>query len=163
MNGDLGVENDIMIVVLLAVIILMLIFILTLFRKINNVSKNHKKLLGESGVTNLEQVIIEIQEKLEDIQINNEVQKQSIHSMEMKTKQMKANVGIHRYNAFEDRGSDLSFSLAIVDDCLNGVVLSGLHTREETYVYGKPIEAGESQYALSPEEKTAINQAIKKI
>jgi ABC-type multidrug transport system fused ATPase/permease subunit len=163
MNEYLGIENDIVIVVLLAAMVMMLIFILILLNKMKKISKNHKKMLGESGVMNLEQVIIDIQEKLETIQSINEVQKQSIHNIEMKTKQLKGNIGIHRYNAFADRGSDLSFSLAIVDDSMNGVVLSGLHTREETYVYGKPLEAGESTYALSPEEKQAINQAIKKI
>jgi hypothetical protein len=76
-------------------------------------------------------------------------------------KKMKSKVGIHRYNAFSDTGSDLSFSVAILDEYQDGVLLTGIHNREQTYIYAKPIQRGQSQYTLSPEEKEAIIQTSK--
>ena len=67
-----------------------------------------------------------------------------------------------RYNAFNESGSDLSFSIAIVDDQLDGLVFTSIHGREETYCYGKPIVKGESKYPLSPEEIQVINSARSK-
>lgn len=64
-----------------------------------------------------------------------------------------------RYNAFENMGSDLSFSLALLNQDGNGVVLSSINNREESRVYAKPINHGESSYHLSEEERTAINKA----
>lgn len=66
-----------------------------------------------------------------------------------------------RYNAFEKTGSDLSFSLALLDDSANGFVLTGIFGREDTRVYAKPILKGQSRYSLSEEEIQAIKTAMK--
>ena len=69
-------------------------------------------------------------------------------------------VGIIRYNAFKDTGSDLSFTLALLDENNNGVVLNGIYSREMSNIYPKPVQNGQSSYTLSAEEKQAINKAI---
>ena len=72
-------------------------------------------------------------------------------------------VGVVRFNAFEDTGSDLSFAVAILDAQLNGVVISSLYGREESRVYAKPVEAGGSRYLLTDEERRAIEEARRKM
>ena len=72
------------------------------------------------------------------------------------------NFGMVRYNAFEGVGGEQSFSLALLDDSSNGVVLTGIFGHAETRVYAKPIEAGASRYLISPEENRAIEAARKK-
>ena len=69
-------------------------------------------------------------------------------------------VGIVRYNAFKDTGSDLSFALAMLDEKNNGVVLNGIYSREMSNIYAKPVENGESKYTISAEEQEAIDKAI---
>ena len=69
-------------------------------------------------------------------------------------------VGIIRYNAFKDTGSDLSFTLALLDENNNGVVLNGIYSREMSNIYAKPVQNGQSSYTLSNEERQAINKAI---
>ena len=71
-------------------------------------------------------------------------------------------LGLIRFNAFDNTGSDLSFSLAMTDAERNGFVLSGIYGREESRVYAKPIVAGESTYMLTKEEKQALEVAGKK-
>lgn len=70
-------------------------------------------------------------------------------------------IGMIRYNPFSEVGSDQSFSLALLDEGNNGLVISSLYTREGNRVYGKPIRAGSSTYSLSAEEKKAIEEAKK--
>ena len=68
-------------------------------------------------------------------------------------------LGVVRYNAFEDVGSDLSFAIALLDSGSNGVVISSLYGREESRVFAKPVVAGDSPYPLSEEEREAIRRA----
>ena len=70
------------------------------------------------------------------------------------------NVGLLRYDAFEDVGGRLSFSCAMLDDGGSGVVLTSINGRQETRVYAKPIAEGRSSYNLSSEEEEAIRQAL---
>ena len=67
--------------------------------------------------------------------------------------------GVVRYSAFENVGGDQSFSLALVDERGNGAMLSGLHTRDDTRVYAKPLTQWRSSYSLSAEEQQALGQA----
>ncbi|HLO02757.1 MAG TPA: DUF4446 family protein [Symbiobacteriaceae bacterium] len=68
-------------------------------------------------------------------------------------------VGMLRFNAFPDTGSDQSFSVALLDADGNGLVLTSLYGRTETRTYAKPIQAGKSAYPLSDEEIAALDQA----
>ena len=63
-------------------------------------------------------------------------------------------IGIVRYNAFKDVGSNLSFTLALLDNNNNGVVFKWyILKRDNSNIYAKPIKDGKSEYILSDEEK----------
>ena len=68
-------------------------------------------------------------------------------------------IGLVRYNAFKDVGSDLSFAIALLDNNNNGVVFNGLYGSDSSNIYAKPIKNGESTYQLSNEEQYAIEIA----
>jgi hypothetical protein len=71
-------------------------------------------------------------------------------------------IGLVRFNPFSETGGDQSFSLAILDHNNDGFVLSGLHNRDTTRVYAKPVKQGEAlDYELSNEEKKAIKDATR--
>jgi len=70
------------------------------------------------------------------------------------------NVGIVRFDAFEDMGGRLSFAVALLDEEGSGVVLSSINGRQETRIYAKPIGRGESRINLSDEESEAIRRAL---
>lgn len=71
-------------------------------------------------------------------------------------------LGLVRFNPFNETGGDHSFSLSLLDGKNNGWVMTGLHTRERTRLYVKPIKALKSEYELSDEEEKAINKAVGK-
>lgn len=69
-------------------------------------------------------------------------------------------VGVVRYDAFSDIGGQQSFSVALLDQENNGVVLSGIHSRSDLRVYAKPVVAGDSPLTLTGEERDAIARAL---
>lgn len=71
-------------------------------------------------------------------------------------------LGFRRYNPFTDTGGDQSFSAAFLDDNGNGIMISSLHSRENTRLYAKKVEKGKVlTQALSKEEQEVINEALK--
>lgn len=70
-------------------------------------------------------------------------------------------VAVVRYDAFDDHGGRLSFSAALLDDAGDGLVLTSIAGRSETRTYAKGVVAGDSQHALSPEEREAIGTACR--
>lgn len=69
-------------------------------------------------------------------------------------------VGLVRFNAFSNTGSDLSFAVALLDHHGDGLVLSSIYGRNESHAYAKPVSKGVSSYNLSDEEREAINKAL---
>lgn len=68
-------------------------------------------------------------------------------------------VGVVRFNPFEDTGGNQSFSIAMLDSKADGVVITSLHSRQQTRVYLKSIVAGKCETALSDEEAEALRRA----
>lgn len=69
--------------------------------------------------------------------------------------------GLVRFDAFDDMGGKLSFAAALLDEKGNGLVISSISGRQESRSYAKRIVNGESDIALSKEEKEAIEQALR--
>jgi len=65
-------------------------------------------------------------------------------------------LAVVRYDAFGDMGGHLSWSLAIVDDEGDGVVLTAIHGRSDTRTYAKNVTDWTSGAQLSPEETEAV-------
>ena len=70
-------------------------------------------------------------------------------------------LAVVRYDAFGDMGGHLSWSMALLDDSGNGVVLTSIHGRSEARTYAKGVKGGTSEQSLSPEEQQAIDFARK--
>jgi hypothetical protein len=69
-------------------------------------------------------------------------------------------VGTVRYDAFDDMGGRLSFSMALLDEHGDGSVITAMNGRVQTRTYAKPVTGGTSTHNLSEEEVQAIAQAM---
>lgn len=69
--------------------------------------------------------------------------------------------GIVKFNPFNETGGAQSFSLAVLDGHSSGFLITGLHGRDRTRMYVKPVKNGKSSFELSNEEKKAISEAGK--
>lgn len=70
------------------------------------------------------------------------------------------NLGVVRYDAFDDMGGRMSFSAAFLDDHGNGLVITSINARAESRAYAKAISGGTSDHNLSTEEQAAIADAL---
>ncbi|MFZ2014821.1 MAG: DUF4446 family protein [Nocardioides sp.] len=68
-------------------------------------------------------------------------------------------LAVVRYDAFGDMGGHLSWSLALLDNTGDGVVLTSIHGRSDARTYAKNVTDWSSQQQLSPEEEEAIAHA----
>jgi uncharacterized membrane protein len=161
MGEIFGVDGGILILAILALVVILLILIIIVWSKLSSLRKRYDRMLNGSSSTNVEELLIEMQNKLSGHKAQSHEHASRIEEIRETLKKMKSKVGIHRYNAFGDSGSDLSFSVAILDEYKDGILLTGIHSREQTYIYAKPIENGQSKYTLSPEEKETIIQTSK--
>ncbi len=68
-------------------------------------------------------------------------------------------LAVVRYDAFGDMGGRLSWSMAVLDDGGNGVVVTSIHGRSDARTYAKNVVQWSGGQQLSPEESDAIQQA----
>jgi hypothetical protein len=144
----------------------LLIFVLLLMnlsnrskvKKLRN--KYYKFMNGLSGV-NIEAVLDDCLEKVNGIMDKNKEIELQINTIERNMYYCVQKVGVVRYNAFDNVGSDLSFSIALMDNNDDGLVISSLYSRDSSSTYAKPVLNSKSRYALSAEEIKAIDVAKK--
>ncbi len=68
-------------------------------------------------------------------------------------------LAVVRYDAFGDMGGHLSWSMALLDDRGDGVVLTSIHGRSDSRTYAKNVSGWSATQQLSPEEEEAIGFA----
>ena len=157
-------RSDILLLVLLiAVIVLFVLYIISV-ANLKKLRVSYSKFMNKLGNgNNLEEMMKEYIKRVNKVEAKNEEIISYCKVIEENIKRCSQKMGIVRYNAFKDTGSDLSFALAILDDYNNGVVLNGIYARDSSNIYAKPVQGGESKYVLSNEEKEAIKKAINNI
>lgn len=157
--NEIGITNTF--IILLVLIFVLLILIITFMCKTIYLDKKYKKFMKKLGESeNLEEDLENYMYKVERVEKQNAEILGQLSGLDKDLEVCIQKVGIVRYSAFQDTGSDLSFSLALLDEKDNGVVMNGIYSREMSNIYAKPVEAGKSSYTLSEEEQQAIKKAM---
>lgn len=132
-----------------AIIVLLASWIFSLELRLKNFFRGKK-------AKDLESVMLNINEELKRLNASKEEMEKYLTTVEGRLKKSVQNIRTVRFSPFGDTGSNQSFAIAFLDEDGNGVVLSGLHTRDKVSIFAKPVEKRSSQYALTQEEKEAI-------
>lgn len=82
-----------------------------------------------------------------------------VHALRADARQTLRHLAVVRYDAFGDMGGQLSWSLALLDDVGDGLVITSVHGRSEARTYAKNISEWTCDQQLSPEEEEAIAAA----
>ena len=85
--------------------------------------------------------------------------RQEVAALRAEAKGALRHVGLVRYDAFGDVGGRQSWSVALLDDDGNGVVLTAIHGRSEARSYAKSVAGWTSEQKMSPEEQDAVASA----
>ena len=148
-------------IILIINILLVIIYILNSI-KLTKLRKNYADFMTKLGKgTNINDMLEHYVKGVEDIKKENGEIELYCKKLDEDSKQNLKKIGMVRYNAYKDTGSDLSFALAILNDNNTGIVLNGIYGRDTSNIYAKPVVNGNSEYALSKEEKEAIERAMK--
>lgn len=157
--NTVGIQNILLILASLNVILLIaFVIVVVKLSKINKKYHNFMKKLGNGK--NIEEDLENYMYRVERVEKQNAEITEFVKNIDKDLEKCIQKVGMVRYNAFKDTGSDLSFALALLDENNNGVVLNGIYSREMSNIYAKPVENGKSSYATSEEEKEAIKKAV---
>lgn len=152
-NENFLMINFIFEIILLIVVVIALYFLVKL-------TKEYKAFMKKMGKgNNISEMLKEYLEDVELIKRDNSEIKAYYTKLDNDISSCIQKVGLVRYNAFKDVGSDLSFAIAFLDREDNGVVFNGIYGSESSNIYAKPIKQGQSQYQLSDEERYAIDLA----
>lgn len=154
-------KNDNFLLILLGIVAVLLIGFIILIVKVSFLNKKYISFMKKIGNgKNIEEDLENYMHRVNRVEKQNVEIKEVIESINKNMNNCIQKIGIVRYNAFKDTGSDLSFALAMLDEKNNGVVLNGIYSREMSNIYAKPVENGVSKYTISDEEKEAIRRAI---
>ena len=146
--------------ILIAVVVLFFLMIFLCY-KYSKLQKNYNRFIKKVGNgENIQEDLENFMYKVDKVEKQNAEILGNCSQLSNELEKCIQKIGIIRYNAFKDTGSDLSFALAMLDDKNNGVVLNGIYSREMSNIYAKPVENGKSSYTLSEEEKMAKDKAI---
>jgi len=80
-----------------------------------------------------------------------------VQALRMEASQALRHLAVVRYDAFGDMGGHLSWSMALLDDAGDGVVLTSIHGRSEARTYAKNVTGWTCEQTLSPEEEEAVS------
>ncbi|MEW6724978.1 MAG: DUF4446 family protein [Bacillota bacterium] len=119
----------------------------------------YRALMRTADAKDLDQILVDLGNDLRRLEGALNDADRRLDGVNRRLDQALQRVGVVRFNAYDDTGSDLSFAIALLDAQHNGVVISSLFGRHESRIYAKPIQTGESTYLLSDEEREALRRA----
>ena len=143
-----------------ALILLLLIIAIVHTVRLSKLSRRYKKFMSGKNAKSLEQDIEGIFEDNKFIKASTEKNRKDIQSLYRKFEGAFQKVGIVKYDAFNQMGGQLSFSLALLDENDNGFILNSVHSTEGCYSYTKEIKKGICEISLGDEEKKALDIAM---
>lgn len=142
------------------IFVLLILFIIVLISNLRLKSK-YKKFIKKFGNENdIETDLINYMNGVEKVEKQNEQILQYCQNLDDDMTKCVQKIGVYRYNAYQNTGSNLSFAVSLLDENNSGVVFNGIYSSEMSNIYAKPVENGKSEYALSEEEEEAIKRAI---
>ena len=153
-------ENNQFLSYLIITNIILILLVVGLIIYVVYLSKKYLSLMKKLGNgNNLDEMLKKYLEDVKNVKQDNSEIKAYYTKLDNDINASIQKIGLVRYNAFKDVGSDLSFAVALLDRENNGIVFNGIYGSESSNIYAKPIKNGESSYQLSEEEKYAIDIA----
>ena len=144
------------ILVLAVLTVVLLILLIVQISKTNKLKKRLDQfLLGKDGAS-LEQDILKLYDDNQFLRELEEKDRNDIDTIFNRMQTVYQKMGLVRYDAFNQMGGQLSYSLALLDENDNGFIINSVHSTEGCYSYSKEIRNGDNNITLSAEEAEAL-------
>jgi len=156
LNIDLGI----LFIILLLLVIGLGVAIIVLYSKYNKLNISYQIFMRGRKAESLEEEIAELFGDISFLKMAAEKNRKDIKRMIENLRECYQRVGIVKYDAFSEMGGKLSFSVALLNDNENGLIINSVHSSDGCYVYTKEIVEGECAISLGEEEKKALMLAL---
>lgn len=156
----LGIDSDYIILGLAAVVLILLVLTIINISQMRKLKKSYKVFMTGQNGKNLEETLIKRLNQVDSLLTANSENEKNIEELFDDMQHTYQKMGLIKYDAFNEMGGKLSFSLAMLDVKNNGFIINAMHTREGCYTYIKEVVDGNSIIVLSEEEKEALSRAM---
>ena len=155
----LGFDSDYVIIGLVVFVLVLLIILIINMVQISKLKKKYNSFMSGSTAKSLEETLLKRLEQVDDLIASNATNENNINKLFEDMKFSFNRVGLVKYDAFNEMGGKLSFSLAMLNDNEDGFVINAMHSREGCFTYIKEIIGGNSIIVLADEEQEALKMA----
>lgn len=156
----LGIDSDYILLGLAGFVVILLIILLVNAVQINKLKKKYKMFMDGKNAKTLEESIMSRMDQMDYLISSNKKNENDIQTIYKNLKSTFQKVGLVKYDAFQEMGGKLSFSLALLNETNDGFIINAMHSREGCYTYIKEIIDGNSVITLADEEKEALDMAM---
>ena len=155
-----GLDIGIILIVMAVIILILFILLVVNICSVSKLKKKYTIFMTGNTAKSLENEIVGLFEDNKFIKASIEKNKRDIGMLFKNMESTFQKIGIIKYDAFNQMGGQLSFSLVLLDKNNNGFVLNSVHGAEGCYTYTKEIKDGTSEISLGEEEKQALDMAM---
>ncbi len=155
-----GLDIGIILIVMAVIILILFILLVVNICSVSKLKKKYTIFMTGNTAKSLENEIVGLFEDNKFIKASIEKNKRDIGMLFKNMESTFQKIGIIKYDAFNQVGGQLSFSLVLLDKNNNGFVLNSVHGAEGCYTYTKEIKDGTSEISLGEEEKQALDMAM---
>lgn len=156
-----NIDPAIIFIVLIILVIALFVLLIVNVKKLNKLEKKYDKFMQGKEAKSLEDEIAGLFHDNRLIRSENEKNRKDIIDINRRMTRTFQKIGLEKYDAFNQSGGKLSFSLCLLDENDNGFLLNSVHgTDGINYSYSKEINAGVADVELSTEEKKALDMAL---
>lgn len=155
-----SIDIGIILIVMAVIILILLIMIIVNMCMMNKLKKKYARFMTGKDAKSLENEIVGLFEDNKFIKASVDKNKKEIRTLYKNMESTLQKVGIIKYDAFNQMGGKLSFSLALLDENNSGFILNSVHSAEGCYSYVKQVKNGESDILLGKEEQQALDMAM---
>ncbi|MBO4376731.1 MAG: DUF4446 family protein [Lachnospiraceae bacterium] len=157
-----GIDPGYIFIGLAALLLVIIILLIVQISKTSKLQKKYGKFMRGKDAKSLEKEIIGLYEDNKFLKTTAEKNKSDIRNIYKRLESAFQKVGLVKYDAFQQMGGQLSFSLALLDENDNGFIINSVHSAEGCYSYTKEIKNGVCSLTLGDEEKKALDIAMAK-
>ena len=151
-----GISNSIFIIALAALVVILIIVVAVNGAKTTALKKRYEAFMTGKDMNSLEDELKNQILTTEDLKKTVDENSKEILKLSGILKHSFQKIGVVKYDAFNEMGGKLSFSLALLDEKEDGFILNAMHSREGCYTYIKEIVNGNSFLVLGEEEARAL-------
>ena len=158
--GAFSINAEYIILGMMGITIVAIVLSIVILFKLKGLKRKYNLFMNGKDAESLEPLLLKRFEELDALNSENSKNTQNITEIFNRLQFVYQKVGIIKYDAFNEMGGKLSFSLAMLDNRNNGYLINSMHSREGCYTYIKEIINGQSYIELGGEERKALNLAL---